>query len=193
MLRNVSSAPPTRLAFALSGKRLADLPTRAGESHMRLWHLWSDYRWILKVSPDSQGDADGLLPRMFWRLVGSSGGQFAPRAYRSAVYRVFGFAVRCEWLHGHGRVWDRQGDAFAGDSDARTRHSEPRYLQCRVPPARSKSFRSGIPEVHGRLFRGGQARQDQGCGGGGRQSPQARLRSRSKPYAKADGHAVGRA
>src|SRR5712671_2430877 len=30
----VSTAPPTRLAFALSRKRLADPPTRAGLSHM---------------------------------------------------------------------------------------------------------------------------------------------------------------
>jgi hypothetical protein len=50
------------------------LPCRAGESHVRLDKvLLAKEKWILKVSLDSEGDANGAIFAVFFQAARSAG------------------------------------------------------------------------------------------------------------------------
>jgi len=74
-------------------------PFQAGESHVGLGKLLRRKdKWILKVFPDSEGDADEALCGMFFRLARSAGGQCPARSDGDFVRRTFGDAVRSKEL-----------------------------------------------------------------------------------------------
>src|SRR6266705_5019917 len=88
--------PPTtpRTDRVMKASRLPS-PLWAGESHVGLGKLLqAKEKWILKVFPDSEGDADETLCGVFFQLARSSGGQCAARSDGDFVHRSVGDAVR---------------------------------------------------------------------------------------------------
>src|SRR5258706_15934931 len=113
--------------------RLATSPARAGESHMGcsdfledLGVLPGEKEWILKESPDSQGDVDGSIPRTLWACSRSAGGERQARSGGDSLYRVFGSSVRGDELLGDGGVWFGEGSAASPDRDLEAWDTEPR-------------------------------------------------------------------
>src|ERR1700752_1486466 len=147
-------------------RKIFPLPLWVGASHMTAENcLCVQEKWILKGSPDSQGDADGPVPRKLWRRAGPSGGEFAARFGRALVHCPAGVAVRSDQLQRHGGVWASEGAAAAHHSDARAWDTEPRHVQSRIPHARPKGIRTGVSALHEGVGGGGEDRRAEGGGG----------------------------
>ncbi len=161
----------------------------AGESHvMSHKMLQAKDKWILKGSPDLEGDADGAVFAVFCRAARPTGGQCAARFDRDFVYRAAGDALRSADLLRHRAVREDQGSAAANGAGSGPWGAKPRYVQPRVPHARCAGFREGLPAVHASLC-GDRA----GCCCTRRQGAQTRLRKRQKSYAAHHGDGLERA
>src|SRR5882757_4401649 len=92
-------------------------PARAGESHMDLRSMlhWSA-RWILRTTPEAEGESHGQVQESFSTPAGPSCGQCAARPAGGLDHCLGGDAVWGGDLLGHGRVWPGQGRAVAAVS-----------------------------------------------------------------------------
>src|SRR5580700_11848895 len=120
-------------------------PAGAGESHMSLDKvLRSNAKWILKVSPDSAGDAHGTIYPGFFRIARPAGRQCGARSDGDFVYRFVGYAVRSTELLRHSLVCQDQRTVAANGVGFGPWGAEPRHLQPGLPHARPAGFREDI-------------------------------------------------
>ncbi len=140
--------------------------------------------WILKVSPESEGDTYGAIFAVFFQASRPAGGQCAARFDGDFVHRASGHTVRRPDVQRHGTVRQNQ-DGTAADGVGFGPWSAE-YLQPRLSLARSAGFRQRLPSVHADLCgeRAGRRRAR-------RQGAQARLRQRQKPHAADHGYGLG--
>src|SRR5712691_13325594 len=105
--------------------------------------------WILRTTPESTGESDGQIQEDFQRIGGPTGSQFPTPDVGGPVHRSGCDAVRGGRSFGHGAVRPFQGRAAAANPSTGAWHPEPRHLRTRVPDARPRSVRAGVPALHG--------------------------------------------
>ena len=150
--------------------------------------LRSKAKWILKVSPDSAGDAHGTIYPGLFRIARPAGRQYGARSDRDFVYRLAGDAVRSTDLLRHSVVCQDQRTAAANGVGFGPWGAEPRHVQPRLPHARPAGFRKGLPPVYASLCTDAAGRC---CARW--QGAQAGLRTRQKSHAADHGDGLERA